>query len=129
MSPVTMNKIESALRTALKYVDLFNAQNIEALSALFTADCIFEPYISASNFSRTTDLSARDFVITYHLALFKQYPKGKLKVEEAFGLGHRSVLRWKYFFIEGDAETYLRGVNIFTEKDMLISASYSYAKE
>jgi len=129
MSPVTINKIESALRTALKYVDLFNAQNVEALGSLFTIDCVFEPFISATNFSRTTDLGARDFVITYHLALFKQYPKGKLVVEEAFGLGHRSVLRWKYFFIEGDAETYLRGVNIFTEKDMLISANYSYAKE
>jgi len=40
MSPVTMNKIESALRTALKYVDLFNTQNVEALGSLFTIDCV-----------------------------------------------------------------------------------------
>ena len=123
MSPIKMNRIESALRVAVKYAEAFNLHDTDSILRLISDDCVFETYHPAPN---GAICSGKGEIARYLSELFQSKPSGKIEIEEVFGLGHRSVLRWKYY-AEGEGE-YIRGIDIFTEKDNLICGKLSYVK-
>jgi predicted SnoaL-like aldol condensation-catalyzing enzyme len=94
MSPIKMNRIESALRVAVKYSEAFNLHDTENILRLISDDCVFETYNPAPN---GTICSGKGEITRYISELFQSKPRGKIEIEEVFGFGHRSVLRWKYY--------------------------------
>ncbi len=121
-----MAKIEAAMRVVLAFNDAFNHHDVPAMMALMTDDCVFENTSPAPDGTRYAGKAA---VTQFWQDLFRASPDAHIHVEEIFGLGWRCVLRWRYDWVDAAGQPgHVRGVDIFTVKDGLISEKLSYVK-
>lgn len=126
MSPITMNRIESALRVGLAYLEAYNAQDLDTLSQLLHDQILVETHEPAPH---GTALKGKSQVLGYLDKMLLRYPFGKIEVEEVFGSGARGFIRWKYIQNTVNPESLIqRGVFIFKEKDSLLYELFSYSK-
>jgi predicted SnoaL-like aldol condensation-catalyzing enzyme len=125
MSPIKMNRLESAIRIAVKYAEAYNLHDIENILKLISDDCVFDTHNPAP---QGAICSGKGEIARYIGELFQHNPRAKIEIEEVFGFGHRSVLRWKYFYDSKDKKKYIRGIDIFAEKNDLICEKLSYIK-
>jgi steroid delta-isomerase-like uncharacterized protein len=114
MTPVRMSKIESPTRAVLSYKEAFNNRDVDAILALLSEDCIFEP---AQN---GLILKGKAAIKTYLTEFFTKLPDKKLKGIDIFQAGFHVVFRWE---LDGK-----RGVDIFDFREGLISEKLSYQK-
>jgi ketosteroid isomerase-like protein len=124
MIAVKMSKVEKALRLAVAFAEAFNRHDTEAIGAMLTDDCVFESAGPAPLGLRhegrvATTQAIGDF--------FKSIPELKMEIEEVYGLGRRSVLRWRLTGVAG-APQGRRGVDLFTVRDDRIAEILAYAK-
>ena len=122
MSPIQMSKLESAIRIVLEFNEAFNRHDVSAMRKLISKDCVFESTSPAPAGSKYT---GKESITQYLQDLFTDAPKAKMEIEEAFGMGNRCIMRWKYIAGEG----HVRGVDLFQVKEGYISERLSYAKE
>jgi predicted ester cyclase len=118
MSPIRMEKIEFATRTVLAYIDAINHRNAAAMETLLTEKCIWEA-------SGGENVTGRQAIQRHWEEVFQKLPNLQFEVEEAFGIGERSVLRWRS--VDGGKPN--RGVDIFRVRNGAILEIISYRKE
>ncbi len=114
MSPVRMSKIESPTRAVIAYKEAFNKRDVNAILALLSNDCFFEPVQNG------VVLSGKEAINAYLTDLFTKLPDEKLKGADLFQAGFRVVFRWE---LDGKG-----GVDIFKFREGLICEKMSYTK-
>ena len=121
-----MAKIEAAMRVTLAFNDAFNRHDVPAMMALMSDDCVFENTSPAPDGARYVGKAA---VTQFWQDFFRASPQAHIQIEEIFGLGWRCVMRWRYDWVDAAGEQgHVRGVDIFTVKNGLISEKLSYVK-
>lgn len=127
MSPIRMEKIETALRVVLEFNDAFNRHDVAGMMQLMSDDCVFENTDPAPDGAL---YAGKEAVTHFWQDFFRESPQAHIEIEEAFGLGNsRCVMRWRYSWVDATgAEGHVRGVDIFAVRDGLISEKLSYVK-
>lgn len=126
MSPIRMERLETATRVVLAFNEAFNRHDVAKMMALMSEGVIFEDTEPAPDGERFVGKAA---VTQFWQDFFRQSPNAHIKIEEVFGMGFRCVVRWRYDWEHADGEKgHVRGVDIFQVKDGLISEKLSYVK-
>ncbi len=126
MSPIRMSRVETALRLALAFNDALNRHDIAAMMQLMTEDCVFENTSPAPDGTRYT---GKEAVTRFWEEFFQNAPQAHIEVEDAYGMGHHCVVRWRYTWVDASgAPGHVRGVDLFTERDGLLCEKLSYVK-
>jgi len=121
-----MAKIEAAMRVVLEFNQAFNRHDVPAMMALMTDDCVFENTSPSPDGTRYAGKAA---VTQFWQEFFAASPQARIEIEEIFGLGWRCVMRWRYGWGDVAGQPgHVRGVDIFTVRDGLISEKLSYVK-
>jgi predicted SnoaL-like aldol condensation-catalyzing enzyme len=121
-----MSKIETAIRTVLKFNEAFNRHDVAEMIKLMSNDCIFENTTPAPD---GTVYSGKEAITQFWREFFRQSPQAQIQIEEIFGLGFRCIMRWRYEWVDTAGEKgHVRGVDIFKLKDGLICEKLSYVK-
>jgi ketosteroid isomerase-like protein len=96
-------------------------QDVNAIMAVMTDDCVFENSGPAPDGERAEGQAA---VRAVWERLFRTTPTGKFEHEEVFVTGDRAVTRWKATWDGG----HVRGVDVFRVRDGKIAEKLSYMK-
>ncbi|GAB4577632.1 MAG: nuclear transport factor 2 family protein [Anaerolineales bacterium] len=129
MSPIRLAKIETPMRVVLAFNEAFNRHDVPGMMALMTDDCVFENTAPAPD---GTVYKGKAAVTQFWQEFFYESPHAHIAIEDIFGLGNRCIMRWTYTWgnannAEGNTG-HVRGVDIFTLKEGLISEKLSYVK-
>jgi ketosteroid isomerase-like protein len=103
-----------------RFQQAFDAQDVDAVMAAMTADCVFED-TSPPDGRRHV---GPDAVRAAWTALFAASAPGAFRAEEEFDAGDRVVVRWRYAWDGG----HVRGVDVFTVRDGLVAEKLAYVK-
>jgi hypothetical protein len=126
MTPARMAHFESGIRSVLNYHEAFNRHDVSGMMQFITDDCIFE---TAAPLPAGLRYVGREAILNYWQDIFHKSPDVSLTVEEIFGIGTHSVMRWRLEWTgKVNKKEYLLGVDIFHFKNGLISEMYSYKK-
>lgn len=127
MSPIHMNKLETAMRVVLEFNEAFNRHDVEGMMQRMSDDAIFENTAPAPD---GTVYSGREAIARFWRSFFRESPHAHIEIEEVFGLGNnRCVMRWRYNWVDAAGQKgHVRGVDIFQVKDGLIHEKLSYVK-
>ena len=121
-----MNRIESAIRVGLAYLEAYNSHDLQRLSGFLYEDILFETHEPAPS---GVSLKGKSQVLRYLEKELLKYPYGAFAVEEVFGAGSKGCIRWNYVCNSIHPESKVqRGVCIFKEKDSLLYELFSYTK-
>lgn len=110
----------STSEAVARFQKAFDAQDVDAIMAAMTVDCVFED--TAPPDGRRHEGAA--VVRAAWEALFAASPNGVFSTEETIVAGDRVVARWRYDFGNG----HVRGVDIFTVRDGLVAEKLAYVK-
>jgi predicted SnoaL-like aldol condensation-catalyzing enzyme len=126
MSPFRMERIESATRVVLAFIQAFNQQDVEGMMQLVSEDSLLE---APSQPLDGTLVRGKDALTQYWNKFFQQYPQAHLKVEESIGYGMRCILRWQREWVNDTGDKlHLRGTDLFRVQDGLIREQLTYIK-
>ncbi|GAA2545684.1 nuclear transport factor 2 family protein [Pseudonocardia hydrocarbonoxydans] len=98
----------------------FDAQDVDAIMAAMTPDCVFEDTSPPDGVRHEGPAAVR----RAWEALFAASPDGVFTTEEVIPAGDRVVVRWRYAFDGG----HVRGVDLFTVRDGLVAEKLAYVK-
>ncbi len=121
MSPITMSKIESGLRTVIDFNDAFNRHDVDGMMKLASEDTVFENTSPAPD---GTAYRGKEAVAQFWRDFFRESPQAHIEIEEIFGMRFHVIMRWKYTWGGG----HVRGVDVFKLKEGLICEKLSYVK-
>jgi ketosteroid isomerase-like protein len=111
-------------RVVTEVVDRFNAawnaHDLAGALALCTVDCAFESTSPAPDGTRSV---GRQAIADAWRPIFDD-PASTMTVEDAFLAGERVVQRWRYDWSGG----HVRGIDVITVRDGLLSEKLSYVK-
>ncbi|MDN5750973.1 MAG: nuclear transport factor 2 family protein [Pseudonocardia sp.] len=110
----------NAVDVVARFQKAFDAQDVDAIMAAMTPDCVFE---DTSPPDGTRHVGA-DAVRAVWDALFRESPDGAFRTEEVVAVGDRVVARWRYDWVDG----HVRGVDLFTVRDGLVAEKRAYVK-
>ncbi|CAM3793277.1 nuclear transport factor 2 family protein [Smaragdicoccus niigatensis] len=114
------------LGTIDRFNDAFNRQDLEAMAALMTEDCVFESTAPSPDGTR---FEGRDNIIELFRDFFAGAKSRIFESEDAFGAGYRATVRWVHRWVDLDGtEGHVRGVDVFTVRDGQIAEKLSYVK-
>jgi predicted SnoaL-like aldol condensation-catalyzing enzyme len=126
MTPIRMEKIESASRIVMAYIEAFNRHDIPGIVQFVSDDCRFEDSSPAPD---GTVYKGKAPISQYYQAFFDRFPQAHLKAEELLGYGIRCMLRWQLDWIDpSDNPAHVRGIDLFRVQQDLICERYSYIK-
>lgn len=126
MSPIRMEKVESAMRVVLAFNEAFNQRDIPAMARLVREDCVFESFFPAPDGGVFTGKAQ---ISQFWQHSFAASPHGQIKIEEIFGFDVRCIVRWHYEWEDAAGKQgHLRGVDVYKVKDGLLCEILSYAK-
>ena len=126
MSPIRMEKLESAMRAVLDFNAAFNRHDVAGMMRLMSEDCVFENTAPAPD---GTVYAGKEAVTRFWEDFFRQSPGAQIEVEEVFGYGERCILRWRYTWEDAaGGQGHVRGVDIFRVTHGLIREKLSYVK-
>jgi ketosteroid isomerase-like protein len=104
----------------------FGSGDADAIMALMTADVVFESTGPAPDGLRHEGSAA---VRAVWVDLFGGTQDARFVEEESFATADRGVLRWRFSWTEPDGgEGHVRGVDVLTFRDGLVSHKLSYVK-
>ena len=106
-----------------RFNDVFLHHDPTALRELIASDCVIENTTPAPNGARCEGREAC-------VALWTEIattPGTHFDLEEVVALGDRAIIRWRYWWGEGEASS-LRGVNLMRVRDGLIVGAMGYVK-
>jgi ketosteroid isomerase-like protein len=121
-----MAKFETAIRLVIKFNEAFNQHDVAGMMQLMSDDCVFENTEPAPD---GTVYTGKENVIRYWQDFFRDSPHAHIDIEDIFSAGNRCVMRWKYSWVdEARKKGYVRGVDIFQEKNGALIEKLSYVK-
>jgi predicted SnoaL-like aldol condensation-catalyzing enzyme len=121
-----MAKIETAMRTVLKFNEAFNRHDVAGMMQLMSDNCIFENTTPAPD---GTVYSGKEVITQFWQDFFRQSPQAHIEIEEIFGLGFRCIMRWRYERVDAAGQkSHIHGVDIFKLKDDVIIEQFCYVK-
>lgn len=114
------------IQLVMRFNQALNEQDVDAMMALMTEDCVFENTYPAPDGSVH---KGQEQVRCFWEDFFRDAATANIREEEIFALGNRCVMRWVYTWenIIGQSG-HIRGVDIYRERDGLISEKLSYVK-
>ncbi|MDZ7393876.1 MAG: nuclear transport factor 2 family protein [candidate division KSB1 bacterium] len=119
-------RVEAAARAALKFCEAFNSHDLGALAQLVDDRCVLEHADSPLD---GPTIQGKEAVLGFWEQVFQRAPHARMEVEEVFGGGSRSVLRWQGEWPDATGRPVrTRGVEIFKVSDGLICEHLSYVK-
>ena len=128
MSPVRMDKLESAIRLSAALYDSLGRGDVQAVASLLGDDCRIEP-ADGDGVGHEDAITGADACRQHLEAIIARHPGAKVGCEELIGFGHRCIARWRLSWLDKDGEEhFLRGVDIIREKDEKIREILSYIK-
>jgi len=104
-----------------RFHDALNQRDLEALSHLFTDDCVFEATSPAPDGTRHV---GRQAVLRACQDFFAGSSTTHFEMEEMFGAGDRVIVRWLYQWADG----HVRGVDVLRVRDGHVAESLAYVK-
>lgn len=104
----------------MRFQKAFDAQDVEAIMAAMTPDCVFEDTSPPDGVRHV----GTDAVRAAWTALFTASPDGAFETEEIIEAGDRVVVRWRYGWGDG----HVRGIDVFTVRDGLVVEKLAYVK-
>jgi len=114
-----MNQAETAAEVVSRFNAAWGAHDLAATLALISDDCVFES---------TTPPDGQRYVGPAAIAAAWQPifddRASRFTVEDAFTVGARVVTRWRYDWHGG----HVRGVDLFTVRDGLVTEKIAYVK-
>ena len=120
-----LGKIEAPVRLALAFFQACNRQAVEDLTALLSEDCRFESPISPCG----EVLRGRESIGSYWREFFMAHPGARFEVQEAFGMGFHSVVRWICLWQDPNSGTHtLCGMDLFRIAGEVICEQVSFGK-
>jgi ketosteroid isomerase-like protein len=126
MTPIRMEKIESASRIVMSFIEAFNRHDIPAIMHFISQDCLFEDSSPAPD---GTALTGKPAIGQYYQTFFARFPQAHLKAEELLGYGIRCILRWRLDWTDPSGNpAHLRGIDLFRVQQDLIGEKLSYVK-
>jgi uncharacterized protein (TIGR02246 family) len=111
---------DDALDVVQSFNEAWNAHDLDAALQLVTDDCVFESTSPAPDGER---FAGREALAQAWRAIFAD-ANSRFVAEEVIVAGDRVVQRWRYDWDGG----HVRGVDVITVRDGLISEKLSYVK-
>jgi hypothetical protein len=106
-----------------RFNDVFQYHDPAALAELVAEDCIVENTVPAPNGARYT---GRKACIKLWEGLAVE-PGTHFDLEEVFVAGERAIIRWRYWWGEGESNS-VCGVNLMRVRERLIVEAMGYVK-
>ena len=106
-----------------RFNDVFLSHDPSPLPAMIAENCVIENTTPAPNGAR---LVGRDACVANWKGIATA-PGTHFELEDVFVAGDRAVIRWRYCFGEGEADS-IRGVNLMRVRDGLIVEAMGYVK-
>lgn len=110
----------NAADAVARFQKAFDAQDVDAIMAAMTPDCVFEDTSPPDGVRHVGTEAVR----AAWTALFTASPHGVFTTEEVIVAGDRVVARWRYSWGDG----HVRGVDVFTVRDGLVAEKLAYVK-
>jgi uncharacterized protein (TIGR03086 family) len=101
----------------------FDAQDVDAVMAAMTQDCIFESTAPPDGVRHVGTAAVR----TAWTEFFRASAGAQFTTEERFACGDRVVVHWRYDWA-GEEPGHVRGVDIFRVRGGRVAAKVSYVK-
>lgn len=125
MTAVQADRVTTATLGAVeRFNDAFNRQDVAAVMAAMTDDCVFENTSPPPDGARHEGQAA---VRAAWEAFFAGSPGAMFETEEIFAAGARCVVRWIYRW-SGDGGGHVRGVDLFCVRDGRVAEKLAYVK-
>lgn len=114
------------VQIVIQFNDALNRRDVDAMMRCMSPDCVFENTAPAPDGTRYEGQSAvRSFWETF----FASSTQATIEIEEIFGLENRCVMLWTYRWIDREGQPgHIRGVDIYTLRNGLITRKLSYVK-
>jgi predicted SnoaL-like aldol condensation-catalyzing enzyme len=126
MSPIRMERLESATRVVVAFIKAFNQHDVAMMMQLVSEYSTLEAPSPAPDGMMIT---GKEAITLYWTDFFQRHHEAHLKVEESMGYGMRCILRWQRDWVdETGNKLHLRGMDIFRVQDGLITEVLSYVK-
>ncbi len=117
---------QETLAVISRFNEAFNAHDVPGIMALMTPDCVFENTYPPPDGDRLVGAEA---VRGFWVDLFTGSPHAHFVTEEAFAVGERAVVRWRYEWRDaGDNPGHVRGVDVFRVAAGRVAEKLSYVK-
>lgn len=113
----------SASDIVRQFNEAFERQDVDAVMALMTEDCVFDDTTPPGGRRHEGQAAVR----AYWESLFASNPHARWDFEETIVAGDRCVVRWTFWFGD-EADGHVRGVDIFKLRNGLIAEKLSYVK-
>jgi ketosteroid isomerase-like protein len=117
---MTAQAVDGVLAAVARFGAAFDTQDVDAVMAEMTDDCIFESTAPPDGVRYV----GRDAVRAAWTEFFASSAGAAFETEEQFACGDRAVVRWRYSWGDG----HVRGVDVFRVRDGLIAEKVSYVK-
>ncbi len=126
MSPLRLSRFETAMRVVLEFNEAFNRHDVSGMMQLMSEDCVFENTSPAPDGSVS---SGKEAVTAFWEDFFLRSPHAHIEIEEIFSSANRCIMCWRYDWVDtAGSKGHVRGVDIFTVRDGLITKKLSYVK-
>ncbi len=126
MSPVRMERVESAIRTVIAFTEAFNRHDLPAMLSLVSDTCIIEDTTPAPD---GAIYKGKDEITRFWQDYFTGHPQVRVKIEETLGFGLRCIALWRRDWLDSSGNpAYLRGIDIYQVQNGLISEHRMYRK-
>lgn len=116
---------EATLDLVAQFHDAFNRQDVEAVMALMTDDCVFENTFPAPDGARHAGQAA---VRAAFAEFFSSSPGARFETERILPAAGHAVVCWRYEWSNAGAAGHVRGVDVFTLRDGKIAEKLAYVK-
>jgi len=126
MSPIKMQKAESAIRLVVELLNAENEHDIEGIVRLLNDKCILE---DSSSMLQNENYKGKEEIRKHFQELFSKRKNILYQTEELVGFGHRCILRYKSKWIDEEGKEVIeRGMDSFKEENETIIEILSYIK-
>lgn len=127
MNPIRMDRVESAVRVIIEWIDVFNQHDSGKLGILMAEDVILDASAPAPT---GQTYSGKAAVTQYFADVFDKYPQVKMEAEALSGYGTRGILQWNMHLSDSaDRPEKQRGITLFSVRDGKILEMQSYVKQ
>jgi hypothetical protein len=116
-----MSRIETGMRLALAFYEAFNNQDLPAMTALISDDCVLEASTPAPD-GRLCEGKAA--ITGFWQETFRSSPDLQIELQDIFGLGRRVVAQYRL----ADSGTLLSAVDLLRVQSEAITEIKSYTK-
>lgn len=126
MSPIRLQRLETAIRTVLDFNEALNRHDVSAMTQLMSDDCIYESPGPAPD---GTVYKGKGAITQFWQEQFNHSPSTHYQIEDVFSFGERCILHGKYSGLDtAGGERTIRRVDIFRVRSGLICEQLAYVK-